>query len=47
MNASNENEKPADTREARTPAPVAEPFETKSAPPPQDSTDEGGYGWGV
>ncbi len=51
MNTKNETEKPAETREARTTVPGAEPFEPEPAAS-QDVADarettEGGYGWGV
>ncbi len=51
MNTKNENEKPAETREAGTNAPGAEPFEgepaaSKDSADPRETT-EGGYGWGV
>jgi hypothetical protein len=51
MNTKNENEKPAETRDARTTAPGVEPFEPEPAASPEASdfreTAEGGYGWGV
>lgn len=51
MNTNDENEKPADTRAARTEAPGAEAFEPEPVPA-KDASDlretvEGGYGWGV
>ena len=52
MNTKNENEKPPETRDARTTAPPGvEPFELEPAAPKEASdlreTAEGGYGWGV
>jgi hypothetical protein len=51
MNARNENEKPADAREARTAPQGAEPREPEAVTPNDGSdyreTVEGGYGWGV
>ncbi len=50
MNTRNENEKPAEPREARTPS-GAEPYDKdkEAARDAQDSREpvEGGYGWGV
>jgi hypothetical protein len=50
MNSNNENEKPSDTREARTEPKGADPFEPEAAAS-KDGSDfretERGYGWGV
>ena len=51
MNTKNETEKPAETREARTIVPGAEPFEpdpaaSKDAADSRETTERG-YGWGV
>ena len=51
MNTKNDKEKPAETREAGTIVPGAEPFEPEPAAP-KDAADsrettERGYGWGV
>ena len=51
MNTQNENEKPAESREARNTSPHPEPFETETASLQEASdsreTAERGYGWGV
>jgi hypothetical protein len=51
MNADNDNQKPSDTREARTRVAEAEPPEpeapTAKDPSEYRETSELGYGWGV
>lgn len=51
VNTKNENEKPADPREARTAPQGSEPYEPEAAAKNDGSdyreTVEGGYGWGV
>ena len=51
MNPDNENQKPQETREARTTMPGLEPFEAEPLASNEAAdfreTVEGGYGWGV
>jgi len=51
MNTKNENEKPNETRDARTAPPGPESYDAEAAASPEGSepreTPERGYGWGV
>ena len=51
MNSNNDNEKKAETREARTNPPGADSHDAEPAPTPEASDfrepSERGYGWGV